>query len=725
MSNTSNQVNIENNQDNSNSVNYLMENSPDSFQKYKQIPLSSSFKSIKNSSSSSQDINNTQNNNFYNQDPSYTYLTKNKNNKSPLTNENNKINYYYVFSPERKKNEISMAEILSNFNYDKEHPNNISYLNNSNLNSTYEDNLVSIITQNENKYKSRSPTTYRKNHFLINNDETTTISPFYSRSPGPSTNKNRNNNDNIISNYSPERKSLINDISNISNNINNYNNNNAKYIESQTPKKLNNNELINSESTLLYPNYSKKINITNNIDTIYNNDTIEINENVNINKYNKLNDANNIPSYSNNTKYYTTIIPSPPSTEDFINNISSRTYDTIQYSPSNENNANNINSNYQIIPVNDGNFSNYNNNTNELYNNYIVTPQKNNQIQYNSNILNNINTIPNTNKYIQMNLSSPNTINLNSSPTSTDMLISNYYYQNSLSPTSNVVNNNYLSSNQYQPLANPHFVYSKDLNLKENQRSSSIISNFNNNNNLNNQTILAYPFSDKHINNISNTNNISSKKNNNFEIKSSLGNNTNKYINKKIDNNKIENINTNINLIIQPDEYFSQYMFEHINKVRTNPNSFIQNIKSAIQNISYDKRGKLIYKGRLKVALSKGKFAFDEAISDLEKTDPMEPLIFKNDLCVEITNNEKEFKSGDYLRKKINEKIQNGIPIRAFWRDIIKDPEINFLLMIIDDNAIKIGDKRKDILDPEMKYIGINAASLGNKFVCYTVLSDE
>ena len=166
-------------------------------------------------------------------------------------------------------------------------------------------------------------------------------------------------------------------------------------------------------------------------------------------------------------------------------------------------------------------------------------------------------------------------------------------------------------------------------------------------------------------------------------------------------------------------------MFEHINKVRTNPNSFIQNIKSAIQNISYDKRGKLIYKGRLKVALSKGKIAFDEAISDLEKTEPMEPLIFKNDLCIEITNNEKEFKSGDYLRKKINEKIQNGIPIRAFWRDIIKDPEINFLLMIIDDNAIKIGDKRKDILDPEMKYIGINAASLGNKFVCYTVLSDE
>ena len=45
--------------------------------------------------------------------------------------------------------------------------------------------------------------------------------------------------------------------------------------------------------------------------------------------------------------------------------------------------------------------------------------------------------------------------------------------------------------------------------------------------------------------------------------------------------------------------------------------------------------------------------------------------------------------------------------------------------MIIDDNPIKMGDKRKDILDPKMKYIGINSASLGNNFVCYTVLSDE
>ena len=69
--------------------------------------------------------------------------------------------------------------------------------------------------------------------------------------------------------------------------------------------------------------------------------------------------------------------------------------------------------------------------------------------------------------------------------------------------------------------------------------------------------------------------------------------------------------------------------------------------------------------------------------------------------------------------------MNKGIKIDAFWRDIIKDPEINFLLMIVDDNPINLGAKRKDILNPKMKYIGINSAYFGSFFVSYLVLSSE
>ena len=183
--------------------------------------------------------------------------------------------------------------------------------------------------------------------------------------------------------------------------------------------------------------------------------------------------------------------------------------------------------------------------------------------------------------------------------------------------------------------------------------------------------------------------------------------------------------NTKSNLYSKPSDIFSQYMFDQINKIRSNPRSYVDIFKKARDNIKQDKRGNLYYNGKIKVALYKGKEAFNDAITSLEKTKPMKPLLFKKDLCIEISNDKNDFKSGDYLRKKINELIKKDVKVRAFWRDIIKDAEINFLLMIVDDNPIRRGAKRNDVLNPEMKYIGINSGIVGENFVCYTVVSDE
>lgn len=510
-----------------------------------------------------------------------------------------------------------------------------------------------------------------------------------------------------------------------------------------------------SDSSLLYPNSS------NNVSNFY-----DI--------------SNNIPSPStNNNVSYCTLSPNSPSTDNFINNIASTTFETKNVT--NQKSSYNINDMISMVPFvriinSNENFQEVinNDNINQINNNYIVTPIKENQIQVNS--FNSINTIPSTNKYIQIDSSSPNNININSNPTSSDKLISNYSFHNSVMPidkNKNLGNGNisyqYSNNNQYNGLSNQQLL---PLNNNSNNsysiqrlETSPIISKFNYNNNNSNTKE-------------NNFNNILSKKTKNFKkiVNSSssktesssegigglIFSKTKKYITKKFENNsndsendekEQEEINTNINhnngkteiesfdnndyniksnlikndsLEIEPDEFYSQYMLSQINKIRTNPKSFIPKIKNAIKNISNDKKsGKLIYKGRLKVSLYKGEIAFKEAISALENTEPMNPLEFKKELCVDISGDETEFKSGDYLRVKIKEKLNDGITVRAFWRDIIKDPDINFLLMIVDDNAIRRGDKRKDILDPEMKYIGINAASLGNNFVCYTVLSDE
>ena len=42
--------------------------------------------------------------------------------------------------------------------------------------------------------------------------------------------------------------------------------------------------------------------------------------------------------------------------------------------------------------------------------------------------------------------------------------------------------------------------------------------------------------------------------------------------------------------------------------------------------------------------------------------------------------------------------------------------------MIVDDSGIKSGMKRKDILNPKMKFIGISSVEINKNFVCYITL---
>ena len=209
--------------------------------------------------------------------------------------------------------------------------------------------------------------------------------------------------------------------------------------------------------------------------------------------------------------------------------------------------------------------------------------------------------------------------------------------------------------------------------------------------------------------------------------------NSKKSVNKKInlDINEIKlkrelNSNLNNNIINEKKQMddFSQYIFNHINKIRENPQSFISNIEEAKPYILYNKSKKLIYKKNVKVALSEGIPAFQEAISILKICKPMNKLIFEPKLMVKLPDNEDDIIDKEYFKYEIRKMISEGIPIKSYWRDIINDPETSFLMMIVDDTGKKSGMKRNDILDPNMKYIGICSKSIGKYFICFLTFSD-
>lgn len=198
-----------------------------------------------------------------------------------------------------------------------------------------------------------------------------------------------------------------------------------------------------------------------------------------------------------------------------------------------------------------------------------------------------------------------------------------------------------------------------------------------------------------------------------------------RYENQSKNNDNNFNYEENLHLLNnaeKPLDKFSQYIFENINSIRENPQSFIPIIEKAKSHIMFDKKGTCIYKSSVKVALSRGEPAFDEAIDYLRNLQPMNRLIFSPDLVIIPPNNEDELKDRKYMNEKINEKVQIGIPIKSFWRDIIKDDETCLILMIVDDTGANSGKKRNDILDPSMQGIGIASRMVGKTFASYVTL---
>ena len=194
--------------------------------------------------------------------------------------------------------------------------------------------------------------------------------------------------------------------------------------------------------------------------------------------------------------------------------------------------------------------------------------------------------------------------------------------------------------------------------------------------------------------------------NNRFYVK----NNYNSEENKSQNNNK-------------PEDPFSQYIFEKINELRENPQSFIDLIDEAKKNIQTDeKTGIKVYKTSVKVALYKGEKAFEEAIEILKNTQPMEKLQFNPDFVIDLPNNELDLKSKNYLVDQIKIKIDSGIDVKSFWKDIVNDKESCFILTVVDDSGANAGNKREDILNKDNKYIGISTAKIGRSFACYIVL---
>ena len=219
--------------------------------------------------------------------------------------------------------------------------------------------------------------------------------------------------------------------------------------------------------------------------------------------------------------------------------------------------------------------------------------------------------------------------------------------------------------------------------------------------------------------NYDNNNNINEDINyqNNFNP-----NNSNEYEGNQNDyenNNNIE-INHNSKYLNYPEK-----IVEIINTIRQDPVSYSYTIEESIQNIIENNnkddatKNKIIYKKKVKVALTRGEVAFREAAEELRKTDPLPPLEFVPALCIPLPETEDDVKDSVFLKNQVLEMRKEGIKVDVFFKDLVKIPEVSALLMIVDDNGKNAGKKRMTLLNKDYKYIGVNCKFIGKTFIAY------
>ena len=175
---------------------------------------------------------------------------------------------------------------------------------------------------------------------------------------------------------------------------------------------------------------------------------------------------------------------------------------------------------------------------------------------------------------------------------------------------------------------------------------------------------------------------------------------------------------------------YPQKMLELINKIREDPVSYADIIEDSILNILEDQneedenKPKIIYKKKVKVALTRGEPAFREAAEKLRNLTSLPPLEFKNDICVPLPETEEEIRNPSYLKEHVNI-LRKSEKIDVFFKDLVKIPEVSALLMIVDDSAKNPGKKRQAVLNKNFKYIGISSKFVGRTFIAYFTFSSE
>jgi hypothetical protein len=298
---------------------------------------------------------------------------------------------------------------------------------------------------------------------------------------------------------------------------------------------------------------------------------------------------------------------------------------------------------------------------------------------------------------------------------------------NNISSSNMLKSENILNKLKIDYINNNNIIGEEEIKSEKKDENMNLDTNNNNNQNDINENNNNDNINNNDINHEINTDNIKS-----LVIKRINSNDSIKSKNEKEMNNNIDNKSIHSNFFSVNKNDYNSRIINLINELRLNPSKYSKVVEENIQYIYKEVRNEVnkengeieekedyIFQKKVKVRLYEGENAFLRAANYLKSINPMNELIYKEEIKLDLPDNIEEIKNNNIIKEKIKSKKN----ISAFFKDNVKNPEIGLLLMIIGDYKNAQNKKRNTILNPEYKYIAVNSKFIGDFFVAFFTFS--
>lgn len=199
-------------------------------------------------------------------------------------------------------------------------------------------------------------------------------------------------------------------------------------------------------------------------------------------------------------------------------------------------------------------------------------------------------------------------------------------------------------------------------------------------------------------------------------------------------NQEIKRLNKRITELeneISIRDYTAGYLKE-INICRANPSLYALEIENVIQFIKEDKEKNTFTfekEGMPKIPLIKGEVFFREVAEKLRRIQPIQLLEVRDDLRVPISNDPLKVTEWNSMKEAVDKVVESfketsNYKSYCFHYDVgPTNAKNSFILQLVDDAPFNL-KRQKNILNPDFKYIGINAIKIKNKNCGYFLFAN-